>query len=122
MNTEDVVEADGDYVRILGRRTEIINVGGQKVYPVEVENVLMQMDNIQEATVYGEKNPITGNMVGASITLFEPENLIELKKRIRAFCKDKLVAEYKIPIKVEITEQKPLSPRYKKMLRIPSQR
>jgi acyl-coenzyme A synthetase/AMP-(fatty) acid ligase len=77
----------------------------------------MQMDNIQEATVYGEKNPITGNMVAASITLFEPEDLIALKKRIRAFCKDKLLAGYKIPIKVEITGQTPPSPRYKKMPR-----
>ena len=117
MNTEDVVEVDGDYIRILGRRTEIINIGGQKVYPAEVESVLMQMDNIRDATVCGEKNPITGSIVAAQVNLFEPEELSELKRRIRAFCKDKL-APYKIPIKVEITEQEQFSARYKKMRRM----
>ncbi|MBC8232318.1 long-chain fatty acid--CoA ligase, partial [bacterium] len=58
-NTGDAVEVDGDYIRILGRESEMINVGGEKVYPAEVENVLIQMDNIQDVTVYGENNPIT---------------------------------------------------------------
>ena len=39
-NTGDAVEVDGEYIRILGRKSEIINVGGEKVYPVEVEHVL----------------------------------------------------------------------------------
>jgi acyl-coenzyme A synthetase/AMP-(fatty) acid ligase len=114
MNTEDMVEVDGDYIRILGRSTDIINVGGQKVYPAEVESVLMQMDNIQDVTVYGEKNPITGHIVAARVNLFEPQDLSELKKQIRAFCKDKLVS-YKIPVKVEITGQQQFNSRYKKV-------
>jgi long-chain acyl-CoA synthetase len=113
MNTEDMVETNGDYIRILGRRTEIINVGGEKVYPVEVEDVLMRMENLRDATVYGEKNPITGNIVVARVNLFEPEELMALKSRIRAFCKDKL-APFKIPIKVEITKEEQFSARYKK--------
>lgn len=114
MNTEDVVVVDGDYIRILGRRTEIINVGGQKVYPADVESILMQMDNIRDATVYGEKNPIMGNIVAVRVNLFKPEHLIQLKKRIRAFCKDKL-APYKIPVKVEIIEHEQFGARYKKI-------
>lgn len=116
MNTQDAVEVDGEYIRILGRRTEMINVGGQKVYPAEVESVLLQMDNIRDATVYGKKNPITGYIVAARVNLFEPEDLVELKTRIRAFCKDKLAA-YKIPVRVEITGQEQFSARYKKMRR-----
>jgi len=117
MNTEDVVEVDGDYIHILGRRTEIINIGGQKVYPAEVEGVLMQMENVRDATVYGEKNLITGSIVAARINLFAPETPSELKKRLRAFCKDKL-APYKIPLKVEITGQAQFSARYKKLRRV----
>ncbi len=113
MNTEDVVEVDGDYIRILGRRTEIINVGGEKVYPAEIEDVLIQMENIRDATVYGEKHPITGNIVVAMVNLVSPEPLMSLKKRVRAFCRDRL-APYKIPIKVEITEDEQFSARYKK--------
>lgn len=116
MNTEDAVEVEGDYIRILGRRSEIINVGGQKVYPAEVESVLLQMDNVRDATVYGEENPLMGNIVAARVGLFEPEGLLEFKKRMRAFCKDRLTP-YKMPVKVEITQRQQFGPRYKKMRR-----
>jgi acyl-CoA synthetase (AMP-forming)/AMP-acid ligase II len=116
MNTQDVVEVDGEYIRILGRRTEIINVGGQKVYPAEVESILLQLDNVRDATVYSEKNPLTGNIVATRINLFEPEDLSPLKKRLRTFCKDKLAA-YKIPVKIEITSHEQFSARFKKMRR-----
>ena len=42
MNTQDLVEVDGEYIRILGRKSEIINVGGEKVYPQEVEDVILE--------------------------------------------------------------------------------
>ena len=113
-NTEDVVEVDGEYIRILGRKTEIINVGGEKVYPAEVESVLLQMCNIQDVTVHGEKNPIMGNIVAATVKLFEPEELSSLKKRIREFCSNKL-APYKIPVRIEISEYEQFSARFKKM-------
>jgi long-chain acyl-CoA synthetase len=119
MNTEDEVEVDGDYIRILGRRTDIINVGGQKVYPAEVESILMHIDNVRDATVYGEKNPITGHIVAARVSLFKPEDLMELKKRVRAFCKNRL-ASYKIPVKLEIADQEQVSARYKKLRPAPT--
>ncbi len=73
-NTHDVVEVDGPYIRILGRTTELINVGGQKVYPSEVESALLEMDNVREATVWGEPNPVTGQVVAARVTLARPED------------------------------------------------
>ena len=69
LNTGDEVEVDGEYIRILGRRSEIINVGGQKVYPAEVESVLLQMDDIEDVTVRGESNPIVGNIVVARVNV-----------------------------------------------------
>lgn len=116
MNTGDMVEVDGDYIRILGRKSEIINVGGQKVYPAEVESVLLQMDNVKDAVVLGEKNPITGHIVTARVNLFEPEDEREFKKRLRLFCRDKL-ASFKIPAKVEISGQEQFNARYKRMRR-----
>ncbi|MBT4791945.1 MAG: acyl--CoA ligase, partial [Halobacteriovoraceae bacterium] len=47
-NTQDKVEVDGDYFRILGRVTDLINVGGQKVYPAEIEEVILTLDNIED--------------------------------------------------------------------------
>jgi long-chain acyl-CoA synthetase len=115
-NTGDAVEVDGEYIHILGRQSEIINVGGEKVYPAEVESVLMQMKNIKDVIVRGERNPITGNIVVARVNLLEPEDSVTLKRRIRAFCKDKL-ARFKIPVKVEIVEGDQFSARFKKMRR-----
>ena len=117
MNTEDVVEVDGEYFRILGRRSEMINVGGNKVSPGEVESVLMQMDNVSDVTVYGQPHPITGRIVVARVNLLEPEDAIELTKRVRNFCRDKL-APYKIPVKVEVAGQSLFSARYKKIRRV----
>jgi acyl-CoA synthetase (AMP-forming)/AMP-acid ligase II len=116
MNTGDMVEVDGEYIRILGRQSEIINVGGQKVYPAEVESVLLQMDNVKDAVVVGEKNPITGHIVTARVNLFAPEDLAGFKQRMRAFCRERL-APFKIPVKVAITDQGTFNARYKRMRR-----
>jgi len=116
MNTEDVVEVDGEYMRILGRKSEIINVGGNKVSPGEVESVLMQMENIGDVTVFGISNPITGRIVVARIKLIEPEVHMALTRRVRAFCRDKL-APFKIPTKVEIVGESLFNARFKKVRR-----
>lgn len=116
MNTGDMVEVDGEYVRILGRQSEIINVGGQKVYPAEVESVLLQMENVRDAVVLGEKNPITGNIVTARVNLKEPEDPRAFKQRMHTFCRERLAA-YKIPVKVEILTQEQYNARYKRMRR-----
>jgi long-chain acyl-CoA synthetase len=113
-NTGDAVEVDGEYVKILGRRSEIINVGGMKVFPVEVENVLLQMPNVQDVVVTGEPNPITGQVVVARFNLFEQEEVPALRRRMREFCRERL-ASYKIPAKVEIVAQEQYSQRFKKM-------
>ncbi len=113
-NTGDRVEQKGEYIRFLGRENDIINVGGQKVFPAEVESVLMQIDNINEATVFGKANPIMGNVVAAKIILEQNEPLSQLKSRIRKYCKDKLES-YKIPVHVEIVEKTEVSERFKKV-------
>ncbi|MCK4403268.1 MAG: long-chain fatty acid--CoA ligase [Dehalococcoidia bacterium] len=115
-NTEDQVEVDGEYMRILGRKSDIINVGGEKVYPAEVESVLLEMDGVTDVAVTGEPNPILGQIVKARVNLGKEENISELKKRIREFCKGRL-EQYKIPVKVEIAGETQFSARFKRMRR-----
>jgi len=115
-NTNDMVEVDGEYIRILGRKSEIINVGGQKVYPAEVESVLLQMDNVADAVVLGEPHPITGNIVTARVNLVEPEPAQAFRQRVRAFCRERL-ASYKAPVKVEIVAAEQFNARYKRVRR-----
>jgi acyl-coenzyme A synthetase/AMP-(fatty) acid ligase len=113
-NTQDKVEVEGDWMKILGRVTDIINVGGQKVYPAEVESVLLEMDNVREVSVFSKDNSIMGKVVGARFNLEETETIVSLKNRVRKFCKDKLES-YKIPIYIEITKDNQVSDRFKKI-------
>lgn len=114
MNTEDLVDVDGEYLRFRGRKSQIINVGGSKVYPAEVESVLLQADNVADATVYAEPNPITGQVVAARLSLREPEDPAALRRRIRTLCRAHLAA-FKVPVKVELAEEPLFSPRFKKI-------
>jgi len=113
-NTQDQVEIDGEWIKILGRVSDIINVGGQKVYPAEVETVLQSMDNVINVAVYGKCNLIMGSVVAAKVCLDSNETALEFKKRMREFCKDKLET-YKIPSIVEIVDEIKISDRYKKV-------
>ena len=114
MNTHDRVEVDGEWIRVLGRTTDIINVGGEKVYPAEVENILLDIPNIKDATVYGKQNVLLGNIVAARVQLDSPEELGSLKQRIWAYCRD-LVPRYKVPVHLEVVTELSISPRQKKL-------
>ena len=113
-NTQDKVEVDGEYFRILGRITDLINVGGQKVYPAEVENVIIGLENVADAVVTGEAHPLIGQMVVARVALTVPEPLEALRLRVRKACQAKLAA-YKVPAKVQLLEQDAYSARFKKL-------
>ncbi len=111
--TGDSVEVDGEYLRILGRKSELINVGGEKVYPAEVESVILELDNIQDVTVFAEKNPIMGNIVCAKVFLKQEEDLKQLCNRIKSHCRTRL-QPYKVPIKISVQNEKQHSERFKK--------
>jgi long-chain acyl-CoA synthetase len=98
LNTGDVVEQEGEYLRILGRKSDLINVGGQKVLPVEVESALLDADNVLDAVVFGEKHPLMGQVVVARVTLGSAEDPAALKARLRKHCLARM-APFKVPIR-----------------------
>ena len=112
--TGDEVEMDGEYFLIKGRRSEIINVGGQKVYPAEVESVLAQMEGVIDVVVSGKKNPILGQMVTARVNLANSESEKEFIRRMRLFCKGRL-QPFQIPQDVSIEEDEFTNARFKKV-------
>jgi len=115
MCTGDHVELRGEYMRILGRKSEMINVGGQKVFPAEIENVLLAAENIREVTISGVPHPVMGHVVKAKISLYEPEDPLQLAERLRKYCLQRM-ARYKVPIKYEIVNEGDLhTNRFKKM-------
>lgn len=111
--TGDLVEQNGEYIKILGRSSEIISVGGEKVFPQEVENVLFDLENVLEVLVYGEKNLITGNIVCARFLLKNPEDKNIFHKRMHQHC-EKRIEKFKIPIKIDFTNESLHNVRFKK--------
>ena len=116
LNTGDLVEIQGEYLRILGRESDIINVGGQKVFPVEVESVVLQAPNVSDVTVYGEPHPLLGRIVAARVTTHTPEDPNALRARIREFCLERL-APYKVPVRVLPASGAVHNDRFKRMRR-----
>ncbi|VEG92523.1 ANL family adenylate-forming protein [Legionella spiritensis] len=117
--TGDVVEVVGDSLRILGRDSDLINVGGEKVFPVEIENVLLQIPEVQDATVYGEKNALLGNIIVAKIKSRHGVNQSSLKELVRKFCLMKMPA-FKVPQKFQIVSEISYGERYKKIRHKPT--
>ena len=112
-DTGDHVEVDGEYLRVLGRHSDVINVGGQKVHAAEVESVLLELDNVSDVVVRARPNPVTTNVVAAVLTLNEPENRRELARRVRRHCKGRL-APFKVPAAVEVSRQPLHGERFKR--------
>lgn len=113
-DTGDLVEVDGEWLRILGRQSEIVNVGGQKVSPARVEDVLLQIDNVQEASVFGEPNALTGQGLSVHVSLQRPEPMEQFKLKMRQFCRERL-APHEIPSRVTIVTTPLHSSRYKQV-------
>ena len=113
-NTKDKVEQREDgYIKILGRITDIINVGGEKVYPTEVEGVLLKYNGVKDVHVFGEKNPLTGNVVIAEISVSSKNNNKDYIKELRSFCV-KNMERFKIPAKFILVEHDLYSERFKR--------
>ena len=112
--TGDLVEQDGEYIKIKGRLKEVINVGGEKVLPAEVESVLLSHPYIKDCTVHGEINPITGQSVIANVVVNEGLDKKLIKKELKSFCKYNMEA-YKVPTKFKFVEANEYTDRFKKV-------
>jgi len=113
-NTKDKVELREDgYMKILGRVTDLINVGGEKVYPIEVEGILLRHKGVKDVRVFGEKNPLTGNIVVAEVSVSAENNNKDFLKGLRTFCVDNL-ERFKIPAKFILVEHDLYSERFKR--------
>jgi acyl-coenzyme A synthetase/AMP-(fatty) acid ligase len=102
-NTQDLVVQEGDWLRIVGRVSEVINTGGRKVHPAEVESVLLEMENVADVAVRGADNPLLGQCVVARVSLVQPEPAVEFRRRMRSHCRGRL-EPHMVPAWVELVE------------------
>jgi acyl-coenzyme A synthetase/AMP-(fatty) acid ligase len=99
VDTGDIVQRRGDRYYFLGRRSGLINVGGLKVYPEEIEALINLHPSVRMSCVRARRNPITGALVVADVLLKdEPAGgkTKELKEEIIKLCRDNL-PRHKVP-------------------------
>jgi acyl-CoA synthetase (AMP-forming)/AMP-acid ligase II len=104
IRTGDLVEVTGDRVLFRGREDSIINVGGAKVMPEEVEAFLVGLPEVTDARVYGKPNPVVGALVVADIELAPGTDAASAKPAILAAAKAQLDA-YKVPRVLNIVDK-----------------
>ena len=113
--TGDLVqESDDGYLKVIGRKKEMINVGGEKVLPSEVESVVLEVEGVLDCVAYAVKNAINGQTVAINVVIGENFEERFIKKAIRKHCLLKLET-YKVPTKVQFTEDAGVGSRFKKI-------
>ena len=77
-DTGDIVETDGEWFKVIGRAKEVLNVGGLKILPGEVERVALLHPDVLRAKAVGVPNPITGQHIEVTV---EPKDGVTLDRR-----------------------------------------
>lgn len=103
-HTGDLIEwkdQEKGLFRFLSRKNELINVGGYKVNPNEIEDAISQIQGIEQVVVYGKANSVLGNILCAEVRKEENSQLTELD--IRRYLTDKL-QDFKIPRRIKFVD------------------
>ena len=105
IDTGDNVERVGDRIHFLGRASGVINVGGNKVHPEEVERLLLSHPEIQSARVFSKSSPIMGALVVADIVPSQsPQDPTAFRASIKAHLREQ-VEPYKIPAILNLVDR-----------------
>jgi len=105
LHTGDMARMDEDgFFYVVDRKKEMINVGGLKVFPREVEEVLYQHPAVREAAAVGVPDPARGEVVKAFVALKEGHQVSG--QELVEFCRQRL-APHKVPRAVEVRPQLP---------------
>jgi acyl-coenzyme A synthetase/AMP-(fatty) acid ligase len=104
VDTGDVLELRGDRYYFVGRRDGVINVGGLKVHPEEVEEVINRHPHVRMSLVRTRKNPIMGSLVIADVVLeaTQQPGLTDdhtIQRDILSLCRESLSA-HKVPVSI----------------------
>jgi acyl-coenzyme A synthetase/AMP-(fatty) acid ligase len=106
VDTGDMVELRGDRYHFVGRRGGIINIGGLKVHPEEIEAVINRQPEVRMSRARSRRSPITGGIVVADVILAEGQDASrsdDIRARILADCRASL-ASHKVPAVIRFVE------------------
>ena len=99
------LDEDG-YLTLTGRLKEMINRGGEKIGPREIDEVLLSHPDVAEAVAFGVPHPGWGEEVAAAIVLKEGTDAAAGEASVMAFCRERL-ADFKCPKKIYVTSAIP---------------
>lgn len=97
----DVVEESDGWIKIVGRKSQVISTGGLKVLPSEVEQAIMSLSDVKDVKVVGRDNPILGQHIEALVELRLDSNIS--KSEIKSELK-KLLPSYAVPHRIKFGE------------------
>jgi acyl-CoA synthetase (AMP-forming)/AMP-acid ligase II len=106
--TGDLVEIMNDRVYFAGRKSDMINVAGSKVYPVEVERVIRVIPGVADVRVFGKSSSIAGELVVCEIVPNHEQDRDTLKESVARVCREKLTT-YQQPRMIKFVERLSLS-------------
>ena len=115
LTTGDLIEAEGDRIQFRGRRDQVVNVAGLKVFPQEVEAFLLSQPSVADARVLAVESPLTGALLTAQIVFSESADRQNALAELRSFCSRNL-PRHKLPRRFEVIESIPMSASGKKVL------
>ena len=112
VDTGDMVELRGNRYHFVGRRGGIINIGGLKVHPEEIEAVINRHPDVRLSRARSRKSPITGGIVVADVILADgadPARAKEIREQILDQCRAQL-ASHKVPAMIRFVETLDVTP------------
>ena len=112
MDSGDLVELRGARYYFMGRKDGVINIGGQKVHPEEVEAVINRYPGVHMSLVRARKNPLVGSLASAEVVLCDwaanETSEAEIEAGIRTACADRL-ARHKVPALIRFVSSLPMN-------------
>jgi acyl-CoA synthetase (AMP-forming)/AMP-acid ligase II len=107
IDTGDAVERDGERVFFRGRKSGLINVGGNKVYPEEIEVALNSLEGVESVLVSARSSSLMGSLLEAQIvpSASAPDDLAD---RVRLYCRQ-FLPRYKQPAFIKVVDELPVN-------------
>jgi acyl-CoA synthetase (AMP-forming)/AMP-acid ligase II len=104
LDTEDIVQVEGDRIYFLGRASGAINVGGNKVNPEYVEQGVRCVEGVLDVRVFGKKNSIIGQLVAAEVVTRPGIDTVILKGEILSYCRLHM-ENWQIPVIISFVDE-----------------